>query len=105
MKNVDALIGSDAEFLAYLRSRYPMYHQSNVFFRDVQYGLVDLLRTKGVLLRSDQAQKIARGILGRLEKSRLFLPVDRQTWVVNVPEFKTPQVKPAAKAPAAPATA
>lgn len=93
MKRYDTLIGNELEFLSYLRSRFPMYHQSNFFFRDVQYGVADLLRSKGMLVRSDQAEKIAREYVARFEKARLFVPINRQTWAVNFPDYRTPQAK------------
>lgn len=100
MTKYERLIGSERDLLAYLRSSFPMYHQSNFFFRDIQTGVADLLRSKGVHVRADQAETIARSYVERLEKARLFVAIDRQTWAVNVPEFRTPQVaKPAAKAP------
>jgi hypothetical protein len=105
MKRYEELIGTDTEFLAYLRSKFPMYHLCTFFFRDVQFGVADLLRSKGVFVRGDQAEKVARGYVERFEKARLFIPIDRQTWAVNVPDFRTPQVKPAVKpAPAKTAT-
>ena len=97
MKKYDALVGTDMDFLRYLQTRFPMFHQSNFFFRDIQFGVADLLRAKGVRVRSDEAEKIARRYVERFEKARLFLPIDRQTWAVNMPEFRTPQVQPAPK--------
>jgi hypothetical protein len=103
MRRYEELIGTDTEFLAYLRSKFPMYHLCTFFFRDVQFGVADLLRGKGVHVRGDQAEKTARMYVGRLEKARLFIPIDRQTWAVNIPDFRTPQVKPAVKPAAKPA--
>jgi hypothetical protein len=103
MRGYEELVGTDTDFLAYLRSKFPMYHLCTFFFRDVQFGVADLLRGKGVHVRGDQAEKVARVFVARLEKARLFIPIDRQTWAVNVPDFRTPQVKPAVKPAATPA--
>jgi hypothetical protein len=105
MKNASTLIGNEMEFLGYLKSRFPMYHQSTFFFRDVQGGVSDLLRAKGVHVRPDQAEGIAREIVSRFEKAKLFVPIDRQTWVVNHPDFRTPSTKQEAPSAAKPAPA
>ena len=104
MRRYEELIGTDTEFLAYLRSKFPMYHLCTFFFRDVQFGVADLLRGKGVVVRGDQAEKVARVYVERFEKARLFIPIDRQTWAVNVPDFRTPQAKPAVKPAVKPPT-
>ena len=51
------------EVLQYLKSRFPMYHQSNFFFRDVQYGIQAMFREKGSKVRSGVAEKLARDFL------------------------------------------
>ena len=104
-RKVDDLLRDEREVLQFLKARFPMYHQCNFFFRDIQYGIAAFAREKGIRLRYDRAERAAREFVGRLEKSRLFLPVDGQTWTVNLPEFKTPLVAPArgAAAPATPA--
>ena len=83
--------------LQYLKSRFPIYHQSNVFFRDVQYGIQAMFREKGSNVRSGVAEKLAREFVMEAVREEIFTPMDGQTWRVNYPEFKTPQVK---KAPA-----
>jgi len=104
MRKVDDLLRDEREVLQFLKTRFPMYHQCNFFFRDLQYGIATLGEQKGIRMRYDRAERAARDFVVRLEKSRVFLPVDGQTWTVNVPEFKTPPVPRApARAPAAPA--
>ncbi len=88
------------EVLQYLKSRFPMYHQSNFFFRDVQYGIQAMFREKGSKVRSGVAEKLARDFVTEAVREEIFMPMDGQTWRVNYPEFKTPQVK---KAPSRPA--
>jgi hypothetical protein len=106
MKATDYIMNNQKEVLEFLRSRFPMYHLSNFFFRDVQYGIQMMLEEKGMRVRYRVAEEIARAFVEKLEQARIFKPIDRQSWVVNYPEFKTPVSKASAPAkPAAPAPA
>lgn len=106
MNHASDVLDHRPEVLAFLKGRFPLYHQSNVFFRDIQYGIQLFLERKGVKSSYPESEKIAREFALRLEKEGVFVPVDRQTWALNYPEFRTPQSKPAPAArPAPPAAA
>ncbi len=90
------------EVLRFLKSRFPMYHLSNFFFRDVQYGIMSMLEERGVRITYPEAEQCAHALIAKLEREKIFSPVDRQTWVVNFPEFRTDPVRPAAPAKPAP---
>ncbi len=96
----DYIIGHYREALLYLKARFPMYHQSNFFFRDIQYGLDQMLREKGYHLSYTEAEGAARVFTGELEKQGIFKRIDQQTWLVNYPEFATPVKKQPPPAPA-----
>lgn len=102
MKPNEFVVENHLEVLRYLKSRFPMYHLSNFFFRDVQYGILSMLEERGVRITHPEAEKCARALVEKLEREKIFSPVDHQTWVVNFPEFRTEPVRPAA--PARPAT-
>jgi len=100
------------EVLAYLRSRFPVYHLSNVFFRDVQYGLEMMFRERGSKLSYSETEKLARRFVEEAERREIFTAIDGQSWRVNYPEFRKPQAKkpeakpkPAARPTAAPSAA
>lgn len=111
MKTVDYVVNHQKEVLDFLKSRFPMYHLSNFFFRDVQYGVQMMLAEKGLRVRYSESEKAARALVEKLEHAKIFRSIDHQSWVVNYPEFKTPvsraaaPAKPAAPAPAAPRSA
>ena len=101
MKQWQDLLDRHHETLKFLRSGFPLYHRSNLFFRDVQYGIQTLLRERGASVSYGEAEGIARALIGTFEREKMLVPIDRQTWVLDYPEFKKPSVKPAA--PASPA--
>jgi hypothetical protein len=86
---------NDMEFLRFLKARYPVYHASNIFFRDVQYGLAAYLAPQGVTLRPPRLEEQALAFLARMEGKGILRRIDAQTWAVTFDEFKTPVSKPA----------
>jgi hypothetical protein len=106
MKHLDYVVNSEKEILAFLKSQYPLYHMSNVFFRDIQYGIQKMFERKDVKIGYADAEKIAKAFVAQLERKKILVRIDGQSWVLQYPEFRKPPVKtaPAAK-PAGPAAA
>ncbi len=88
-----ALLQNKEEVLQYLKGRIPMFHQSNVFFRDIQYGIQLLLKERGSEVDYAGAERHAREFTSALEDEGVLVPVAPQTWVLNYPPFRTPVVK------------
>lgn len=100
MKAQEHLLTHDREFLEFFRARFPVYHLSNVFFRDIQYGVMAYLHTKGMRVTYPQSEQLARTLTEKLEREKLFRRIDHQTWAVHHPEYRTPPSKPQAASPA-----
>lgn len=106
MKAQEYLLTHSTEFLGFLKTRVPVYHLSNIFFRDVHYAVIDFLGAQGMKVRHTPAESLARLVLERLEKEKMLVKLDHQTWMVKHPEYRTPVRKTApAAAPARPAAA
>lgn len=80
------------EFLNFLRSKYPLFHLSNLFLRDIQYGVRFYLENKGQRAGYSEAEEIARGVAEFLERQNIFRKIDRQTWLLMYPEFRPKKV-------------
>jgi len=92
------------DVLFFLKGHSTVYHASNVFFRDLQFGVQRYLEKQGVRVSNAGAERMAAELAERLEKEKVLKRLDRQTWVVDRPEFKKEPVAPAQKpAPAKPA--
>ncbi|HUI11126.1 MAG TPA: hypothetical protein VL221_12425 [Bacteroidota bacterium] len=107
MNHAPEVVDHRVEILRFLKSRFPIYHRSNIFFRDIQYGIQLFLLRRGAHVTYPAAESIAHTLIASLEKEGILVPIDRQSWAVNYPEFRTPQAKPAPAAPkpAAPSAA
>ena len=107
-KETEEIRQHSKDVLQFLKARYPLFHQSNIFFRDVHYGVREYLEKKGMKVGYGAAEGIAREFIRDLEGQGVLIPIDRQTWTLNYPDFRTPPVKapepakPAPKPPVAP---
>jgi hypothetical protein len=87
MKQTVTVLNNQVEFLHFLKSKYPMFHLSNFFFRDLQYGLMEYLPKKRVAVNYAIAEMVAKEVAASFEKQNIFRRVNQQGWVVYYPEF------------------
>lgn len=86
------------EVLQFLKSKYYFIHSSNVFFRDLQYGLISYFEAKGMKLDYGESEVVTRMFIEILERSGILKPIKTGSWMLNYSEFKKPPAKPAAPA-------
>jgi hypothetical protein len=100
------------QFFAYLKAQdYPVYHKSNFFFRDFQYGLWKFLTENRTKISYADVEKMAHDVVDEFEKQGLLRKINRQSFELNLPPFQTnfptqgfgpaPTAPPAAKGKAA----
>ena len=95
MDPVSLIVEHQKDFLKYLKSEFPIYHLSNVFFRDFHYGVMNYLIGYKKRLRYYDAEAVTRGVIAEFEKQGLLKKVDDKTWLINYVEFRLPRVKKA----------
>lgn len=99
-EKIKLLIENRKEVLAFLKGRYHLYHLSNVFFRDLHYGVMAYFEMKKIKCNYVDAELITRNWIESVEQANIFKRIDGGSWMLNYPEFKKPAVKaavPAAK--------
>lgn len=79
----------DKQFLNFLKARYPLFHKSNFFYRDFQYGIRKYLEMKGIDVSYAESDELAKEMSAYFEKQEIFIPVNSQGWTINYPEFVT----------------
>ena len=98
MKQLNYVLSNDKEVFSFLKNHYPVYHLSNIFFRDMQFGIQKMFEERQERVNYRQAEKIARAFVEKLEKEKILNRIDTQSWAVNYPDYKTVSRKPAAPA-------
>ncbi len=76
-------------FLNYLKANYPIFHNSNFFFRDLQYGLRKYLEKKNIVISYLESEELTKKLTGYLEGKNILVKISNSTWKVNYPEFVT----------------
>jgi len=93
MSEVDFILTNQTEFLKFLKSKFRMIHNSNVFFRDFHYGIMEFLREHGIKKKYQSAELIAQDAGKAFEQNGIFKKIDYQTWMLNYPDFALPRVE------------
>lgn len=75
--------------LEFLKAKYPLFHNSNFFFRDFQFGIQKYLEIKEIYISSYDASTIAKELGKFLEEEKIFIKINDRTWSVNDPSFQT----------------
>ncbi len=93
LKNLlNSLINEERTVLNYLKSKYPMFHRSNVFFRDIQFGLKHYLENREIKLTYTESEILANEFIKYLESKGILKKISNQIYLLNYPEF-VPQKK------------
>lgn len=104
---MSSLVQNKTDFLTFLKSRFHIYHCSNVFFRDVQYGIMAYAEEKGTRVTYGKAEEQARELITQLTAEGILKEVKPGAWMLNYDSFRKSPSRPGAapkiNAPAAPA--
>jgi hypothetical protein len=89
MPNSDIFIDYPYELFSYMREIHkPVFHNSNVFLRDVQYSIQDYFQDRqGVTIRDSDAERIAQEVARAYERKGIFRKVNPQGFTLNFPEL------------------
>lgn len=94
-KNIQNLfnqITSDINILLeFLRAKFPMFHNSNFFLRDLQFGIKSFFEKKDIKLSYSESENLAKMVAEYFKKEGIFKEINSQSWKVNYPEFETSQ--------------
>jgi len=70
-----------------LKAKFPLYHLSNFFFRDLHYGIIGFFEQRNLEIGYGDAELVAREVAQHFEKQNIFKKVNQQGWVLLYPEF------------------
>jgi hypothetical protein len=96
MKELKVLQDNWQDFLKFMKNRYPLYHLSNVFVRDIEYAIIDYFLNKGIKLSFSEAEYLAQKFSDFMVEKGIFKPIKNEynrVWTLNYPEFKKPSVQ------------
>ena len=88
-------VDDQKNFLKFLKTKYHLYHLSNVFFRDMHYGVMAYLEINNMTHKYAPAEELTHKVVEMLEQAKVLRNVGHLAWVLTYPEFKKPSAKPA----------
>lgn len=83
MNYVDELISQKEIFIKFMKEKYPVFNNSNVFFRDLQYAIKSYFEKKDKYLSYSAAEKTAVDFINHLEKSKELVRISNNSWKLN----------------------
>jgi len=87
--HLELLKKEEESLLNFLKAKFPMFHNSNFFYRDLQYGLRSFLEKKDIIINYNDAEKLAHSISKYFEEKGIFIKINNFTWKVYYPQFTT----------------
>ena len=84
---LNTLKNNDEILLKFLKAKFPVFHNSNIFFRDFQYGIRSFLEKKDIIVTYKESENFANDIAEHFTGKGIFQRVNNQGWKVNYPEF------------------
>ncbi len=90
-QSADIFVDYPYELFSFMREiRKPVFHNSNVFLRDVQYAIQSYYEDReGVTLRNDAVEAMAKEVARGLEAKGIFKRVNPQGYLLIYPEMLT----------------
>lgn len=77
------LINNKEIFFNFMKEKYPIHHNSNIFLRDLLYAIKNYFEKKNLHLNYTQCEKLALEFANYLLQSNDFKKINDNTWKVN----------------------
>lgn len=88
-KHFDQLKNDQTIFLNFLKAKFPMFHNSNFFFRDFHYGIKKFFEKKGIIISYEKSEALAKELAMYFESQGIFIRTNSLGWKINYPDFIT----------------
>ena len=70
-------------FLKFMNQKYPIFYNSNIFFRDIQFAITTFFTMKGKPINYSRAEQLTYNFIKQLEETDELQNVSKNTWRVN----------------------
>lgn len=90
LQNLKNLVFSEqSTILNFFKSRFPLFHNSNIFFRDMQFTINAFFELKSIFIGYSLCEQITKDFFAHLEKQNMAVPVSTNAWKINNELYKT----------------
>lgn len=78
-----------SQFMNFLKARFPMFHNSNFFAKDFQYGIKRFFESKDVEINAFENEQLTNKLSTFFESKGIFIKMNSIGWKINYPQFIT----------------
>lgn len=83
MNYLEELINNQNIFFRFMKEKYPLFTNSNIFLRDLQYAIKSYFEKKNIKLSYTQSEKLTLDFINFLEEENKLKKVASNAWKVN----------------------
>lgn len=83
MNYIEELINNQNIFFKFMKEKYPLYYNSNMFLRDLQYAIKSYFDNKNIRLSYTDTENLALEFAKYLDKENKLKKVASNAWKVN----------------------
>ena len=83
MNYVQDLVSNKVMFFTFMKEKYKVFENSNIFFRDIQYAIKSYFEKKEHKISYQQAEIIASEFIKSLENEGHLKKMSSNAWKVN----------------------
>ncbi len=83
MDLLNDLTSNKSIFFKFMKEKYRLYLNSNIFFRDIQYAIKSYFEKKDIRIKYSQAEKVAYDFIHKLEDTGELKKMSDNAWKVN----------------------
>ena len=83
MDRFNQLMTEKEIFLKYMKEKYKMFYNSNIFLRDIQYAIKSFFEKKDIKITYAEAESLMKELTKYMEASGEIIKLSNNTWKVN----------------------
>ena len=91
MSRFNQLLSEKDIFLRYMKEKYHIFYNSNIFLRDVQYAIKSFFEKKDIAITYAEAESLMKQLTEKMENEGEILRLNKNVWKVNFSFLKMMQ--------------
>jgi hypothetical protein len=80
------LVSNKDIFFKFMKERYPIFFNSNLFLRDIQYAIRTYFERKDIMISYTEAEELMKKFTSLLESEGDLVRLNYNSWKVNFSE-------------------
>ena len=83
MDHTNELLSQKDIFLNFMKEKYPVHNNSNIFLRDIQYAVKSFLEKKNKKVKFAETAKITEVFIEQLSEKGILKKISANSWKLN----------------------